>query len=76
MERNKVESTSIKSVGYDPKTKSLEVEVAAGRVYRYDEVPEHVYESFMSAKSKGRFFNTTIKNEYSYTKEQQGSDGS
>jgi hypothetical protein len=37
-----------------------------GSNYEYRDVPEEVYEEFKNAKSKGTFYNTKIKNTYSY----------
>jgi hypothetical protein len=64
MDREKVESSAIRTVGYDPDRALLELEFHSGRVYRYHEVPRSVYRRFMAAESKGRYFNLAIKPEY------------
>jgi KTSC domain len=62
MERKAVESSQITSIGYDAKTKTLEVEFAAGgSVYRYALVPAAMYKSLMEAKSIGGYFSMMIK---------------
>jgi hypothetical protein len=62
MERKPVESSQITSVGYDAKTKTLEVEFKAdGSVYRYALVPAVMYKSLMEAKSIGGYFSMMIK---------------
>ena len=61
MERLKVESSNIKSVGYDPQTKELVVEFRGGQLYLYTGVPSIVYKKFLEAESKGRFFVNNIK---------------
>jgi hypothetical protein len=62
MERKAVESSQIKSIGYDARTKTLEVEFAAdGSVYRYALVPAAMYKSLMEAKSIGGYFSMMIK---------------
>jgi hypothetical protein len=63
MERKPVESSTIKSVGYDAEMKALEVEFASGRIYQYYDVPEEIHNEFISAPSKGNFFHHKIKNQ-------------
>jgi len=64
MRRKPVESTSLKSVGYEPSTRTLEVEFHGGRVYRYVGVPPRRYRALLDAESAGRFLNTEIKGVY------------
>jgi hypothetical protein len=65
MERKEVTSTSIKSVGYDPATQTLEVEFKPkGRLYQYANVPEKEYSALLNAPSKGRYFNQYLKDFY------------
>jgi len=64
MQRQQVESSVIKSVGYDPALHTLEIEVKSGRVYRYDEVEEKTFKEMMDAKSMGRYFNANIRDKY------------
>ncbi len=46
MERQPVESSIVKSVGYDPETQTLEVELQTGGVYQYDGIePEYYHET-------------------------------
>ena len=68
MKRDGVVSSNIKSIGYDPLRKKLEVEFNSGSVYRYKDVPKSVYNEFMSADSKGRYLNQNIKYNYKYRK--------
>ncbi len=68
MERKAVESTTMKSVGYDPCAATLEIEFQSGTVYQYFHVPERVYQELMAADSKGEFFNKAIKGPYRYAK--------
>jgi len=68
MEREKVESSSLDSVGYDPRSETLEVEFKNGGVYRYLEVPEDEWRSLRTAESKGSYLNTHIKPTYRYRK--------
>lgn len=64
MNRQPVESSSIRSVGYDPRTMTLEVEFDSGGIYQYSEVPESVYTGLIGATSKGSYFNEHIKDRY------------
>ncbi|HQD26546.1 MULTISPECIES: KTSC domain-containing protein [Methanoculleus] len=68
MQRQAVESTNIKSVGYDPEDEVLEVEFHSGGVYHYVGVPAEVYEGLLNARSKGRYFGDFIRLRYPYEK--------
>ena len=68
MQREKVDSSSLSSVGYDAGSETLEVEFKNGGVYRYLEVPEDEWQSLQSAESKGSYLNTHIKPSYRYRK--------
>lgn len=54
----------IKGVGYDAKSRTLEVLFDSGETYRYDGVPRRVYERLMAADSKGRFMHSEIIDMY------------
>ncbi len=64
MYRTPVESSNIKSVGFDNNT--LEIEFHSGGIYQYFDVPTEVYHLFMNAPSKGKFFHKFIRDNYSY----------
>ncbi len=66
MHRIAVQSSNIRSVGYDGGAETLEVEFTSGSVYQYFDVPESEYEGLMNAGSKGRYFNRNIKECYQY----------
>ena len=68
MQRQAVESTNIKSVGYDPEDEILEVEFHSGGVYHYVGVPPAVYEGLLAARSTGRYFGDFIRLRYPYEK--------
>ena len=61
-----VESTSIISVGYTATTQVLEVVFRRGRVYRYMSVPADVFAAFLAAPSKGRYFNSNVRDHYEH----------
>jgi hypothetical protein len=66
MDRIPVESTLLRSVGYDPATATLELELRRGRIYQFYEVPEETLRELLAADSKGRYFNANIKDQYPY----------
>lgn len=59
-------SSSLASIGYSPTQATLEVEFKHGAIYRYLDVPAHVFEAFLAAESKGTFFNRAVKDSYLY----------
>jgi hypothetical protein len=64
MDRLSVESSAIESVGYDPVSRTLEIEYAGGAVYRYFGVPQRAYELLLLADSRGAYVNRRIKPYY------------
>ena len=67
MYRRPVESSLIRSIGYDLPSSVLEVEfVAGGRLYEYYDVPLSVYSRLMGAESIGAYFNEHIRDMYAY----------
>ena len=67
MYRRPVESSLIRSVGYDLPSSVLEIEFTGeGRIYEYYDVPLSVYSELMAAPSKGEYFNEYIRDMYSY----------
>jgi KTSC domain len=60
-------STSMRKTDYDAATRTLSVWfVASGKRYDYENVPAETYAAFRRAFSKGRFFNTVIRNRFKY----------
>ncbi|HEX2678913.1 MAG TPA: KTSC domain-containing protein [Polyangiales bacterium] len=64
MERQPVESRSLRSVGYESTTRALEIEFQNGRIYTYDGVPREAYEWLMRTRDKGGYFNRMIRDRY------------
>ncbi len=69
MRRTAVDSTTMRSVGYDSAQQILEVEFTSGAVYQYLEVPATVFDELMAAESKGRYFNQEIRDDYTALRE-------
>lgn len=59
-----VVSSELQSVGFDEAASILQVKFQNGRVYRYQGVPQSVFENLLRADSKGRFFNAQIRDRY------------
>lgn len=68
MERTPVTSSTIRAIGYDSDSQTLEVEFNHGSVYQYAGVPQSEHEGFMNADSKGQFLNANIKGRYPFEK--------
>jgi hypothetical protein len=66
MRREKVDSTTLQSVGYESKSQVLELEFCSGALYQYFEVPEEEHQALLSAESKGRYFGFHIRNQYRF----------
>jgi len=66
MLRERVGSSTMKSVGYGAKSRILEIEFESGAVYQYLGVPARIYEQLLGAESKGRYFNSEIRDVYPY----------
>lgn len=64
-----VESSNIKGIGYDEKTKILTVVFKKNTKYRYSDVPKTIYEELMAAESIGKFFHSRIKSIFKYIKD-------
>lgn len=60
-------SSSIASVGYDPDTRTLEVQFTPtpyapkGAIYTYADVPPDVHADLLAAPSVGKFFHRAVK---------------
>ena len=66
MQRIPVQSSNIRSVGYDPDEGLLEVEFMSGSIYEYSGVPQRAYEAFAAAHSHGRHHRERIANAYPF----------
>lgn len=64
MRRKAVGSTSLRSVGYDPRSRILEVEFRNGSVYQYAEVSAERHRRLLRAESLGAYFNRHIRDHY------------
>lgn len=67
MKRVAVESSVLKSVGYDEEKKVLETELINNAVYEYYKVPASEFFNLINAPSTGEYYNKNIK-KYRYKK--------
>jgi len=68
MNRTPVNSSNIRSIGYDQTIAILEVEFTSDDIYQYFDVPEHLYQQFLNSSSHGQFLNDHIRYNYRYQK--------
>jgi hypothetical protein len=62
--RQVIASSSLRSIGYDRATHTLEVEFLNGGVYRYASVPDSVWFELRHADSKGRFLRERVRDHF------------
>ena len=65
MERKKVNSSGIRSGGYDAGSQTLEVELSDGSILQYTKGPGEVQRRFMAAPSMVSFYRDSIEDDYS-----------
>jgi KTSC domain len=61
-----VDSTTLRTVGYDAERKLLQIEFQNRSIYQYFEVPATLYEELMQASSKGAYFNRSIRPRFDF----------
>jgi hypothetical protein len=60
------DSKLLASSAYDAGKHTLYLRFRSGQVYRYFEFPEEQYREFLDAESRGRYFLSCIRNQFSY----------
>ena len=74
MRMQRVQSTNVHSIGYDPTTRALRVRfldaqgTAPGPTYEYADVPAHRYDALLHAPSKGGYLHSHIKPHHPHTR--------
>jgi hypothetical protein len=68
MERVRVDSSSIASIGYDAGDETLEIEFHSGGVYQYFDVPAHAHAALRDADSIGRHFVAHVRDRYEFAR--------
>lgn len=59
---NAVTSTSISEIGY--KYRTMVVKFLSGKQYEFKKVPRAKFDEFVSAISKGKFFNENVRDNF------------
>jgi len=66
MEWQPLESKLLASSAYDAGKHLLYLRFRSGDVYRYFEFPEEQYQEFLEAESHGRYFLSSIRNQFRF----------
>ncbi|RPD44860.1 KTSC domain-containing protein [Hymenobacter sediminis] len=61
MQRRPVRSSSLKAVGYDAATLTLEIEYRHGGLVRYTGVPATIYEALLQVPGKAMFVEQVVE---------------
>jgi len=64
MNREYVDSSMIRSIGYDPTSSILEIEFIEGPVWQYPGFPEYMWYEFQASSSKGKYFHANIRDQF------------
>ena len=64
MQRKRVNSSRLRSVGYDERSETLDVEMSNGTDYQYSKVSPEVHRRFMAAPNPTTYFDDKIAEEY------------
>jgi hypothetical protein len=64
MRRRPVTSSSLRSIGYDSRSRILEIEFHHTGIYQYYDVPKTVLEELLAQNSLGAYFNAKIRDIY------------
>lgn len=65
MERKEIQSSNVKSLGYEDKV--LEVEFHRGGIYQYSPITETAYNALMASDSKGKWIQANLVNNKTVT---------
>lgn len=66
MWRSPVVSSAIKSIGYDPERKVLEIEFNSGSVYQYFDVSPDTHRQLVTTQSHGTYFEHHVRDVFDY----------
>lgn len=66
------QSSSVRAIGYDPRSRELYVTFAASGAYAYRGVPPVVWDELRAAPSKGRYVKASVKGTYAFRRVRGG----
>jgi KTSC domain len=61
-----LDSRMLAAVAYVPKTATLYLRFRSGEIYAYFDFPEALYQEFLQAESRGRYFLSHIRGRFRY----------
>ncbi len=64
MEMKKLSSGNLRGAGYDPKTRTLRVEMSGGTILEHSGVSEDIYRRLMSSTSAWSYYRDNIDEEF------------
>ena len=59
-----VNSSAISYIGYDKNSMKMKITFRQTKTYDYCNVSQTIFDSFLNASSKGRYYDLNIKNRY------------
>lgn len=63
---NQVQSSNIEAIGHDPLSSQLVVRFKSGKTYVFKGVPSSLYDEFVNAQSKGKYFGSHVRDNYQF----------
>jgi hypothetical protein len=64
MQRLSIDSDSLRSIGYNELGQMMEVEFEDGTLRQYYDVPLDIYDELLETKTKDKYFNDYVKDNY------------
>lgn len=61
MKHEPVKSSMIKSIGYDPDSKKMEVKFTNNSIYTHENVEQNDFDDFLNAPSVGKHYNENFR---------------
>ena len=65
MERKRINSGNIRAVGYDARSRMLEIEFSSGSIVQYSGVSDEVHRRLLNSPSPGSYFRDQIEENFS-----------
>ncbi len=64
MERKRISASNIRAVGFDARSRVLEIEFSDGSIVQYSGVSEEVHRRFVNAPSPGSYYRDVIEESF------------
>lgn len=65
MDRKRISSGNIRSVGYDARSRVLEIEFSSGSIIQYSGVSDEIHRRFVNSPSPGSYFRDNVEENFS-----------